>query len=168
MKKTKPILTGMSLLFSFMLVYGSAIFVRLFTGHFLFENGLFDIGYAFITFAIAAPLITYVSFMNKSLSAIILSGFMTSCLYFAVYATSVSSDVALNLSETFQFSLLFLVLTTVLINAVHFGIYNHLPNRYFVRYLLVTIFMTMPMTVASIFGRIIKAFRKTPPANNFS
>lgn len=115
-----------------MVVYGSALIVRLFKGHFLLENGLLDVGYLLTTLVIAIPMITYVLFANNKVRSVIaFSIFMTGFLFFSVYAASVSADGALSLSESLRFSSVFLVITIILIITMHFSIHKNLSKRSF-------------------------------------
>jgi signal peptidase I len=132
MKKSKPVLLGVILIFSAILVYGTALVVKLLKGSFLLENELFDLGYVFLTLAIAVPIILYIliasnSYKKNTFEVLSFIGLFIFILFVSVYFVSVPSDVdsILNLSESINLIIIFLITTIFLVGALHFAQSNN-------------------------------------------
>lgn len=90
MKESKPVLLGASLILSAIIVYGTALVVKLFKGYFLLENGLFDLGYILLTLVIAVPIVLYILIANgrykkNIIEVISFTGIFTLILFVPVY-----------------------------------------------------------------------------------
>ena len=129
MKESKSILIGASLILSAIMVYGTALLVKLLKGYFLLEHGLFDIGYIFLTLVIVVPIILYILIANgrykeNTFEVITFSGTFTLILFVPVYFVSVAADV---LDRLFLQNLIVILLITVviLVGTMHFAINNN-------------------------------------------
>ena len=129
LKESKTILIGASLILSAILVYGMALVVKLLKGFFLLEYGLLDIGYIFLTLAIAVPIILYILIANgkykKNIFEVItFSGIFSLTLFVPVYLTSVSA-VVLDRLVLQNLIVILLITVVILIGTMHFAINNN-------------------------------------------
>lgn len=127
MKEAKRVLIVLSLIITAIIIYCTALVVKLTIGTFLFENGLFDLQYSLLFFAVAFPIILYILIANgrfkKNIFEVIsFSVFFISMLYVPVYFILVSEDSPID-SQTFILS--FLVTSVFLVATSHFGVNYH-------------------------------------------
>lgn len=127
MKVGKPFLIVINLVFSAILIYCTAIIMKLFKGRFLSENGIFNIKYILLTLAIAIPTILYTLIANgrykkKTFEVISLSNTFILLIYTPVYITLVIGNP---LKDPMKFVIIILVTSIVIVGASHFAVNYH-------------------------------------------
>lgn len=137
MKVSKPILSVVSLMFSAIIVYGTALVTRLFKGHFLLENGLSNFGYILLTLDIAVPIILYILiangiYKNHIFEVISFAGLFILLVFFPVYFSSVSENSNMNLVESKRFIIVILVMVVLFVATSHFAVNDKkLEDRFY-------------------------------------
>lgn len=126
MKTSKPILLVVSLIFSAIIVYGTALAARGFNEDFLLENGLKDMGYLLLTLSIALPFILYILIAKKNITKVIsISGLFLFTIFVPVYFSSVSENPQMNLEESKYYIITFFVTSILFVATSHFAIYSN-------------------------------------------
>ena len=123
MKTSKLFLLIGNFIFAIVLVYGTAIIARLFIERFLFKNGVTDIGYIYMTLGIALPCIFYSLISNKkAIEVLSIALFFVSSNYILVYLAFVVEGqlTSTTIAAEMIFSLIYFLLTIILIGIVHF------------------------------------------------
>lgn len=124
MRTSKLFLLGISIIFSAVLVYGTASVVKFLTGYFLFEKGLFDFANLALTLGIAVPLILYIMLFNERNKLAIFEVIANTILFvllvfFPVSFTTVSTDSVMSLNESVKFIVTFIIIVVILIGTFH-------------------------------------------------
>lgn len=126
MKASKPILLVVSLIFSAIIVYGTALAARGFNEDFLLENGLNDMGYLLLTLGIALPFILYILIAKRNITKVIsISGLFLIIIFVPVYFSSVSENPQMNLEESKYYIITFFVTSILFVATSHFAIYSN-------------------------------------------
>jgi len=129
MRKSKLFLLGISIIFSAILVYGTALVLKFLTGYYLFEKGLFDLANSALALGIAVPLILYILLFNERnklamYEVITNTSLFVLLVYFPVSFTSVSSDSVMSRNQSVEFIAAFIILVIILIGTLHLEVTN--------------------------------------------
>ena len=129
MRKSKLFLLGISIIFSAILVYGTALVLKFLTGYYLFEKGLFDLANSALALGIAVPLILYILLFNERnklamYEVIANTSLFVLLVYFPVSFTSVSSDSVMSRNQSVEFIAAFIILVIILIGTLHLEVTN--------------------------------------------
>lgn len=124
MNHSKLFLTGISLIFSASMVYGTAFIVNIYTEAFLFESGMFGLDHFLLTSIMAAPLIIYTLILGgryklNAFKVISYTTFFTLLLFASVYFTAVFSEIYMSAKEIINFSVIFTIVLVILLGAFH-------------------------------------------------
>lgn len=124
MYHSKLFLTGISLIFSASMVYGTAFVVNIYMESFLFESGMFGLDHFLLTSIMAAPLIMYTLILGgryklNAFKVISYSTFFTLFLFVSVYFTAIFSEIYMSAKETINFSVIFTIVLVILLGAFH-------------------------------------------------
>lgn len=127
MNHSKLFLIGISLLFSALIVYGTAFVVHILTEEFLFESRMFGLDYILLTSIMVAPFIIYTLIVSgkyklNAFKVISYTNFFTLLLFVPVYFTAIFSDTYMSLEETINFSIIFTVVLVILLGTFHLDV----------------------------------------------
>jgi len=127
MNHSKLFLIGISLLFSVLMVYGTAFVVYILTGAFLFESGMIGLDYILLTGIMVAPFIIYTLIVRgryklNAFKVISYTNFFTLILFVSVYFTAIFSDTYMSPEETIDFSIIFTVVLLILLGTFHLDV----------------------------------------------